>query len=70
MEYVTGTNLAQHAGGVPQPARPSAELVLCLARAVHFAHQRGILHRDLKPANILLAVAGCQLSVKKGLLLD
>jgi serine/threonine protein kinase/tetratricopeptide (TPR) repeat protein len=55
LEYVDGGNLADRIKGVPQAARPSAQLVQTLARAVHYAHQRGVVHRDLKPANILLA---------------
>ncbi len=56
MECVEGGTLsARLTGGQPQPARDSAALVEALARAVHAAHQAGVIHRDLKPANVLLA---------------
>src|SRR5438874_3664645 len=38
--------------------RPATELIAKLSRAVHYAHERGILHRDIKPGNILLDAKG------------
>jgi hypothetical protein len=54
LEFVAGGSLAQHLAGAPQPSREAARLVETLARAIHYAHQHGVIHRDLKPANILL----------------
>jgi WD40 repeat protein/serine/threonine protein kinase len=58
MEYATGGNLAGRVQSLRGQWDEVATLLRTVARAVHFAHQGGVLHRDLKPANILLAADG------------
>ncbi|MFO0801721.1 MAG: serine/threonine-protein kinase [Gemmataceae bacterium] len=58
LEYLPGGNFADKLKAGRLSANDAAELLECLARAVHHAHQKGIVHRDLKPANILLAEDG------------
>jgi WD40 repeat protein len=58
LELVSGGSLADRLRGAPQSPPSAAELVETLARAMHAAHQKGVVHRDLKPANVLLTADG------------
>lgn len=53
MRVLLGGTLAGHAAHYRKRPRLALELVVTLARAVHRAHQRGVLHCDLKPDNVL-----------------
>ncbi len=51
MQYVPGRTL----DGEPRTdLRRLARLVHDASRAVHFAHEQGVVHRDLKPANLMV----------------
>ena len=54
MKYIEGGSLADQIQGLRNRPRDAVEMLTKVAKAVHHAHQRGILHRDLKPANILI----------------
>ncbi len=54
VEFPEGPTLAEVTADKPMPARQAVALVETLARAVHHAHQKGIVHRCLKPASVLL----------------
>lgn len=57
LELVEGGGLDELLRESPPTPRAAAQLTETLARAIGFAHQRGIIHRDIKPANILLGTS-------------
>lgn len=54
MEYVENGSLADRLRKELPPPQETAELLISVARALHFAHQNGVVHRDMKPGNVLL----------------
>jgi formylglycine-generating enzyme required for sulfatase activity len=54
LEFCDGGTLAQQWTKQRPSPREAAGLIETLARAMHYAHLRGVVHRDLKPGNVLL----------------
>jgi YD repeat-containing protein len=58
MEYVESGSLADRLRSGPMDDREAAQLLISVARALHFAHRNHVVHRDMKPANVLLDPEG------------
>lgn len=54
MKFAPGGSLQEVGPALKNESRQCVALVAKVARAVQYAHGKGILHRDLKPGNILL----------------
>jgi serine/threonine protein kinase len=59
MEFLEGTDL-EHiiADGTPLPMAQKIGYMVQAARALDYAHKRGVVHRDIKPANIVVTKDG------------
>ena len=53
-EYIEGENLKELTASGPLEPQEAIRLAIQVARALSFAHDRGLVHRDVKPQNVLL----------------
>lgn len=54
MEFVEGDTLSKHVKRNPPSQSEAVRLMIEMAEAIAYAHERGLVHRDLKSANILV----------------
>ena len=58
MQLRRGDHAGAKAGRWPVAGAGGGRLLVPVCRAIHYAHDHGVLHRDLKPSNILIDLEG------------
>jgi Tol biopolymer transport system component len=61
IEHLEGQSLAERLKAGPMPLDQVLRYGIEVARALHAAHQEGVVHRDLKPGNLMLTRSGAKL---------
>lgn len=55
MELVKGQRVTKYCDENQLSIRERLSLFVSVCRAIHHAHQKGVIHRDIKPSNVLVA---------------
>jgi serine/threonine protein kinase len=58
MDFVQGVTLDRWLQNGTTTIRQRVEIIEKVARALHYAHQQGVVHRDVKPGNIMIDGSG------------
>jgi eukaryotic-like serine/threonine-protein kinase len=57
-EFIQGQTLEDRLRSGSHEPHQAAELTACVAEALQYAHDQGVIHRDIKPSNVLIDERG------------
>ncbi len=66
MVYLSGGTLSERLGK-PMPWKESVQMLIPIAQALEYVHERNIINRDVKPSNILMTQKGQPMMTDFGL---